>query len=264
MFLFSKVPVLSDIHCHIIPYVDDGASDIEDALELVKEEYSQGVRYMVMTPHLRENMFDTSISDVKDHFKKLNELIKKAGISDLNIYLSREYYCDDRLKALLEGYCAGRERVVFEDKQYFPDKEIIPFGKYKCILLEFSSSQYQADEFSSFTELAIAAGLVPVIAHAERYKYIQENPRCAEKLRKEGTYIQANADAIIGRDLKIRVDTARKLVTAGYVDIVASDVHDPEIRKPSLAKCYGYLKKKVGKEYADCLMNETACKLLKG
>lgn len=264
MFLFSEAAVLSDIHCHLVPYVDDGAADIEDALELIKDEYSQGVRHIIMTPHLRNNMFDTKVSDVKDHFLELKELVLKNELSDLNIYLSREYHCDERLMALLDGYYVGKNEVIFDNNKYDPEEEILPFGKSRCILLEFSSNQYQRDELYDFTEIAFKCGLTPVIAHAERYRAVQKRPEIVETLRKEGVYIQVNADALLGNDAKERVDTARKLVSAGYADIVASDAHDPEFRKPALKKCYGYLKRKIGKEKTDMLMNNTAVKLLEG
>ena len=112
MFLFSEAAVLSDIHCHLVPYVDDGAADIEDALELIKDEYSQGVRHIVMTPHLRNSMFDTKVSDVKDQFEELKHIIQENDLKDLSVYLSREYHCDSRLKALLEGYYAGKKEMT--------------------------------------------------------------------------------------------------------------------------------------------------------
>jgi protein-tyrosine phosphatase len=264
MLLFSEAPVLSDIHCHLIPYVDDGASDIEDALELVKEEYPQGVRHIVMTPHLRKNMFDTKGSDVIDRFDELKGLMYQTKIENLNLYLGREYYCDSRFKALLNGYYLEDEAVFFEDDQYFPEEEIFSFGHSRCILLEFSSNHIQKDEMYEYTELALKSGLTPVIAHAERYPYIQNKPGFTRYLRNEGAYIQVNADAVIGNDTKERINTARKLVHAGYADLIASDAHDLDRRRPSLKKCYGYLKRRIGKESADMLMNETALKLLKG
>ena len=80
MFL-SKGASLSDIHCHLIPYVDDGAGDIYDAKALLLEEYSQGVRQIVMTPHFRYKMFDTSIEIVKKHYEDTDQI---CGIHILN------------------------------------------------------------------------------------------------------------------------------------------------------------------------------------
>ena len=264
MFLFSEAAVLSDIHCHLVPYVDDGAADIEDALELIKDEYSQGVRHIVMTPHLRNSMFDTKVSDVKDQFAELKHIIQENDLKDLSVYLSREYHCDSRLRALLEGYYAGKKEIIFEENSYIPVEELLPFGRKRCILLEFSTNKYQKDEMIEFTELALDCGYTPVIAHAERYRSVQEKPESVNSLRRLGAYIQVNADALLGEDAKEIVDTARKLVFAGNADIVASDAHDPKFRKPMLKKCYGYLKRKIGKDKTDMLMNDTAVKLLEG
>ena len=93
MIIFKETtPKLYDLHCHIVPYVDDGAEDLEEAKKLIKEEYSQGVRFIAMTVHLRNGMFDTSINKVRKHFDELNEWLLETNMTDLEICFSREYY----------------------------------------------------------------------------------------------------------------------------------------------------------------------------
>ena len=82
---------LTDIHCHIVPFVDDGAEDYEEAQELISREYSQGVRSLVMTVHLRYGMFDTPISKVEKHFEVLKNWLSQTDMNDLELFLSREY-----------------------------------------------------------------------------------------------------------------------------------------------------------------------------
>ena len=60
-------------------------------------------------------------------------------MNDLELFLSREYYCDERFEMLLDGYANGSDEVIFDGEKLVPKEEIRPFGKHKCILLEFSS-----------------------------------------------------------------------------------------------------------------------------
>ena len=92
----STVIGLADIHCHIVPFVDDGADDMETAKELIREEYLQGVRTLVMTTHLRKGMFDTPIYKVRKHFEQLVEWVSSTEMREMRLFLSREYYCDGR------------------------------------------------------------------------------------------------------------------------------------------------------------------------
>lgn len=80
-----------DIHCHIVPGVDDGATDIEETGKLLRMEYEQGVRTIIATPHFRFRMFETSAEKVKEQFK----LVEKAAAevaSDLHVYLGCEFH----------------------------------------------------------------------------------------------------------------------------------------------------------------------------
>ncbi|WP_026516928.1 tyrosine-protein phosphatase [Butyrivibrio sp. MC2021] len=249
---------LADMHCHIVPYVDDGASDLEEAKRIIIEEYEQGVRLIVMTVHFKHGSFDTPAAKVKKHFDSLLKWLDTTDMTDLDVYVTREYYCDKRLALLLDGYARGKDKVVYEDITYVPEEEILPFGGHRCILLEFSSGRKQMKAFEAFTRLAVHAGLTPIIAHAERYPMVQENPEILRVARKYGAYIQVNGDAILGKDLKRVCDTARNLIKSDIADIVSSDSHDLEVRSPNLKKSNGFLKSKFGNEVANLLLHDNA------
>lgn len=262
IFVFRQNENLADIHSHLIPFVDDGASDMEDAKRLILEEYMQGVRFLVLTPHLRYGYFDTPISDVQRHFEALMKWVAESDLKDLKIYLSREYHCDKRFEALLDGYLEGSRTISYEGKAYEPQKEIISFGRKKCILLEFSNGLRDANELESFVVKAINAGLSPVIAHAERYQVIQKDIHVLDEIKALGAYVQVNSDALLGLEGKDTCSTARKLVTEKIADIVSSDSHDLDQRKPRLDRCFKYLKKKFGEEEALSLMRDKANQLI--
>ncbi|MCR4903063.1 MAG: hypothetical protein K6A23_09400 [Butyrivibrio sp.] len=264
MIGFNSWNEMADIHSHILPYVDDGAEDMEVSSKLIQEEYAQGVRLIVLTVHLRLGMFDTPISRVMDHYNKLQNIIKGDHYKDLTVLVSREYFCDDRFMALLDGFIENKSEIIFEDKIYVPREEIIPFGIKNCILLEFSSTKVQREEFKFFIQKCIKAGLSPVIAHVERYPAVWNNPDIVTQFKKYGAYIQVNADAILGKESKQRNVMARELVEKGLADIVSSDAHDLEYRVPNMKKCYRFLKVRYGKAKADMLMHDNASFLIKG
>ena len=257
---------MADMHCHIVPYVDDGASDLDEAKRIIIEEYEQGVRLIVMTVHFRYGSFDTPASKVKKHFETLLKWLDTTDMTDLDIYVTREYYCDERLALLLDGYAKGRDEVIYEDISYVPEEEILPFGGHRCILLEFSAGKKQKRAFEVFTALALRAGLTPIIAHAERYPMIQEDHEheLLRYLRSSGAYIQVNGDALLGKDMKRACETARNLVKADIADIVSSDSHGIQQRTPNLKKSRSFLITKFGNETAGLLLHDNAYYLVYG
>ena len=254
----DTTPKLFDLHCHIVPYVDDGAEDMEEAKNLIKEEYSQGVRFIVMTVHLRYGMFDTSAEKARRHFDELKKWLLKSDMTDLEICLSREYYCDERFEAILDAYIQNLDSVVFDEKCYSPKEEIIPFGNKKCILLEFSSGRYQKDEYKIFIKKALQAGLTPIIAHIERYPAVQNSPELVSELIQDGAYIQVNCDSVLENDSTVVYETAKILLKDGNVDLICSDVHDMGRRVSNMKKCYAFVKKKYGLKTAKLLFHGNA------
>ena len=252
--LFSSVTNLCDLHCHIIPYVDDGVDDYEDARNMIIEEYSQGVRLIVMTPHLRLGMFDTSVSIVQRHFAELQNWHNETDMYDLKLYISREYYCDERLEVLLDAYAEEKEEVSYKGQNYLPKNEIIPFGEHNCILLEFSSNRLQSEEFERFIRKASNAGFTPIIAHVERYPAVQKNPSITLKMKDLGAYLQVNCENILLRNKNIESNTADILIKQEIADIAASDSHNLYSRLPNLKKSYNILKRIYGKNTADKLL----------
>ena len=258
----SQEKNLIDTHCHIVPYSDDGADDFEIATRMLRQEYEQGVRTIVMTVHYKFEMFDTPIDKVLRHFEELKGWLDESYMSDMEIMLCREYYCDDRLLALLDGYEKGLEEVVFEDITYSPRNEIVPFGENKCILLEFSSNRMQDQEFELFVKKASHAGLTPIIAHVERYPAVQERPTIVCKMRDLGAYIQVNCASLLSKRSTKENEIAVALLKNGVVDMLASDAHDLEKRSPNIKKCYSFLEKRFGKNTADELLRDNARSLI--
>ena len=232
---------IADIHCHILPYVDDGAEQQEESMALLESQLQQGVRVICVTPHLRKGMFETPDEEIYRQFEKLR---KRAQAIDrrLHLYLSREYYCDSSFIQRVE------------------EKNVIPMGNGQYLLTEFST-RYSKQEVYEFIRLIRKSGFRPLIAHVERFPALKDL-KCVEKMIHLGAKIQVNAGSLLGREGIIQALWTRKLLKDHLVHVVASDAHDTDTRPPELKKAAAYLLKIVGKEETKNLLYENALTIL--
>ena len=231
---------LTDIHCHILPMVDDGPKSSEEAERILKEASEQGVKRMIATPHFRPEMFEPSMTQVAHSYRYMRE---KAREYDVRLKLGCECYrCDELIQALDE-----RKRLTMAN------------GKY--VLVEFSSH----DLFSTFRRYIhdlLNHGYRPIIAHMERYNVGQSLDSIRE-LKELGAYIQINAGSVLGEDgWKIK-RLCHQLMKEDLVDFIASDTHNMKHRKMNLKKCAAYVKRKMGKKYAQRIFVENPADIWK-
>ena len=211
----TALPELADIHCHLMPYVDDGAYDEEECLELLKREAEQGVRTICLTPHLRADMFESSDETVLEHFALVQDLAREAGLP-LKLYHSREYHFDRIFRSRLER------------------GDLRPLGEGKSLLVEFGGRHTEEDLLTA-AAMVRAAGWQPVFAHVERYTPLRRDGAFAAELREAGVLLQINAGSVLGREGLGQRQLVKKLLQKGLVDVIASDAHDTQIRVPELA-----------------------------
>lgn len=238
----SILQELADIHCHVIPYVDDGAVNMEEALAILRMQRDQGVRVVCATPHLRKGMFETPDEDIIRHFKELKIRAKEEGI-DMLFALSREYHAD----------------ALFEEK--LENKEIIPMGAGNVILTEFSHA-HTMRQIRGTLELIRMKGYRPLIAHIERYPALYGDLDKVQRLKDNGALVQVNAGAILGRGGSKQEAWTKKLLKNRLADVIGSDAHGTDFRPPELLECANYVGKKYGEEYANRIFYSNPLKIL--
>ena len=231
--------VLADIHCHIVPYVDDGAAVLDEAMALLHSQYEQGVRIVCATPHLRAGMFESSDEDIIRQFERLKEMAS-SQFPNLSLFLSREYHCDKLLRKQLE------------------QKTVLPLGE--GLLIEFSA-RHSEQQIHEYIELVKCSGLVPMIAHIERYPVVDAKDT-VKALKQMGARIQVNAGSVLGREGLKRRMFVRSILKARLVDVVASDCHDTMSRPCEVRAAFEWIRKKCGEEYAAKVLSENPRKLL--
>ena len=235
---------LADLHCHLMPYVDDGAYDEEECLELLKQEAEQGVRSICLTPHLRADMFESSDEEVALHFAMAQRLAEEAALP-LKLYCSREYHFDRIFRSrLAKG-------------------ELRPLGEGKTLLVEFGG-RHSGEEILESVALVKHAGWQPLIAHVERYLPLHQDWAFAHELREAGALLQVNAGSVLGREGLRQKQLVKRLLQKDLVDVIASDAHDSRIRVPELALCAQQIEKKYGRGPARRLLGDNPRAILQG
>ena len=221
---------LYDIHCHILPGVDDGSRSMEESLAMLGMEYDEGVRFILLTPHFRYDMFETGLETIKKRFQELQQQSKEKW-PDLTLRLGCELHRSmDMVECLKDG-----RRLALNGTRY--------------VLLEFSGRDPRSMIFERTKDL-LDHGYRPIVAHVERYPVLREDTEHLEVLRDMGAFLQVNADTISGKDGFSSKWYARKLMKQGLIDFVGTDCHRSDSRTPALKKAYDQTVKTMGEEYA--------------
>lgn len=237
---------MTDIHCHILPGVDDGAQTLEDALQMARMAQRSGVKAIIATPHCNHpaNPVSNYISqDLADHFSRLRSAIREARIP-ISILPGAEVLCTEDTAQLLE---AGK---------------LLTLAGSRYLLVEFFFDEDPA--FMDRQLRAIAAlGAVPVIAHPERYGAIQQDPKITESWFYRGYILQLNKGSILG-NLGARAQTcSHHLLAQGLAHVVASDAHGINQRSPNMQPLEDLLYSMCPESYVDILLRKNPRRICK-
>lgn len=219
-----------DMHCHILPGVDDGASDLEEAIEMAKIAQSEGIRKIVNTSHFHPEFKYKMGEGLINEIGKFNLVLKENNI-DIEVLLGNEiYYSDEVIENLKE-----LEFHTLNDSRY--------------LLIEFSPMNVPKNLANVVYEIKLK-GYIPILAHVERYNSIMENPNIIYDCIKEGAIIQVNASSILGKHGKEIKKISDILLDNDMVHIIASDAHGSERRRPQLKGAYDFVKSKYSEDVA--------------
>lgn len=212
-----------DIHSHVIPAVDDGSQDIETSLEMLKIAHDDDVRTLIATPHFYRNRFECSFLDACKKVEALNELARE---NDINIKI-----------------LPGQE--IFLDKyssDLYKEGTIGTINKSKYMLVETSLiGSRPKNLMDNIYELKLL-GIVPIIAHPERYEFVIEDNTEINDFVKEGCLFQITSTSITGGFGKEVKKTAENLIKNGLCNFIGSDAHTTGRRCPKIREALEEIK----------------------
>lgn len=230
-----------DIHSHILPQIDDGAENMVIALEMIKNAVKDGIEEIVATPHFCAEYGTTTIHKVKDYVSKLNCLLEENN-SKIQVYSGQEVYLNEQT---IENYLEGNIGTI-NDSKY--------------MLTECPMNEFGDDILDVIYELRIR-GIIPIIAHPERYVPIMEKGAYINKFIENGCLFQMNSGSIqglFGRKVKL---TTELLLNNGIYSFIGSDAHNISNRNTGLSKAINILKSR--NDQSERIFMESARKLLR-
>lgn len=224
-----------DIHMHVIPGVDDGSTDMDMSLMMLLSDWDQGTEAVFATSH--SSAYD---ADPELVHRRFQELQAQAGryLKGLKLYLGCEVYCEaSRMEDVLKSLESGR----------YPTMNGTDY-----VLMEFSQ-WVQPDGTLPCVKALADAGWKPIIAHMERYRYLNNRMDLVEQFQKLGALLQVNAYSLMEEsDPETRL-WAQKLVLEKKISFLGTDAHRTYHRPPSAESGLTWLYQHMDREYADAV-----------
>ena len=218
-----------DFHSHILPNIDDGSRSIEQSIEIVNEAKNAGFTKIISTSHYLEDYYECEEQERTKLLKQLQD-----NVQGIELYLGNEIYITDNMIQLIK------------------DKKASTINNSRYVLFEFPLSAKAMNDKEVIYRL-IEQGYVPVVAHPERYKNVQEDPEYVEDLAEMGALFQANYGSIIGMYGDKAKKTLKYLLKNGLICFFGSDVHRPEQVYDKMPKILKKLRKILSEEKVEQL-----------
>ena len=217
-----------DFHTHIIPNIDDGSRNIEETFNLIKEAKEVGFDGIVLTSHYIENYYETNVPERDMLVKVISDSLREKKI-DMNLYLANEIYISDNIMDLL----IKRKASTINNSSYVLFEMPLnaePLNLYDVI--------YSMQENK----------LIPVLAHPERYSFIQKSPEIIYDLVQKGVLMQSNYGSILRQYGEKAQIIVKKFLEADLIHFLGSDVHRQNTIYKRIPEALDKIEEIVGRE----------------
>lgn len=232
-----------DLHCHILPGIDDGAPDLDVSLKMARMAVADGIVTVACTPHILPGVYENVGADIRARVRGLSAALENAGIP-----LLLTSGADAHLQPfLLDGLKSG---------------EIPSLGGTRYFLLE-PPHHVAPPRLEAFTFGMLTAGYVPILTHPERLSWIDDHYGLIQRMAASGVMVQLTADSVTGRFGRRPQYWAERMLDEEMADLLASDAHDTRQRPPRLAEARDAVAKRCGDATAVNLVATTPLAMLK-
>jgi tyrosine-protein phosphatase YwqE len=195
----------TDIHSHVLPCIDDGSKSVAESILLIEGLYNLGFRKLIATPHIYDDFYKNSYETIEPVFSSLKEAIEKKS-ETVQLLYSAEYYVDEH----------------FEEK--VSSNQLLPFPS-NHVLIEMSFVAYNHRLEEVIFDL-VTRGYKPILAHPERYSYLENNLRYFQKLVELGCELQININSLGGYYGKGAELLAKELLDKELASYLGTDLHN--------------------------------------
>jgi protein-tyrosine phosphatase len=208
-----------DMHSHLLPGIDDGSPDLETSLKLIRGMMELGFTKFITTPHIMWDMYRNDRAIILAKLELVREAVQKEGLA-IEINAAAEYFLDDHVAGLVKNneplLTVSGNLVLTEFSMAYPSHSL------KDVLFDMQMQGYQ-----------------PIIAHPERYIYLEQNKEFYEELKDIGCLFQLNILSLAGYYGKTVQELAQYLLKKGQYDLVGTDLHSfrhlDALQNPSLS-----------------------------
>lgn len=234
----------TDIHCHILPALDDGAADFTETEKMLQTASEEGIRRIIATPHNYATRKSASVESIKECVNWLNIYAEECGIP-ISLYNGNEIYYRSGIVDLLEK------------------GEILTLANSRYVLVEFDPGVDYSYLRDGLGEL-LRFGYYPILAHAERYDCLFQKKDRLKELKNSGIYIQVNASSFLQGFMSEIKKRIKILLKDDWIDFVGTDAHSNRSRAPKMKQCTEYMNKKLGKEKTGRILYDNPQAIIEG
>lgn len=228
-----------DIHCHILNNIDDGARDIEQSLRMCKIAEHNGIKHIVATPHTNTVDNIERFIEVRDErLRALRNQVKMRGIK-VNLYPGAEVYVDDDI-----FFANNLKRLTINGSKY--------------LLVEFSFREMNVKKVFGYLDEIIKMGLVPIIAHPERYEMFQFDYDAINELARRGAIFQINADSLASLEGPQEFELAYSMAYNGVASFIGTDAHSPHRRANNIMEMMSYFPPDISQYNMQVMLHDSA------
>ena len=219
-----------DLHCHLLPAVDDGAVDLDMALEMARMAVADGIEVVACTPHIYPGLYENTRPLIEQAVAELRRELDARGI-ELELVVGADVHLTPDLPSAIRS---GRVPTL---------------GGSRYLLLEPPHHTAPPRFEDSLFEL-MAAGYTPVLTHPERLSWVEEHYAMFARLSERGVWMQVTAGALTGRFGRRVQYWGERFVDEGHCMVLATDAHHPVRRPPLLAEAVEAAARRVGSDEA--------------
>lgn len=223
-----------DLHCHILPGIDDGAADLPTALDMARASVADGVTVLACTPHILPGLYHNSGPQIREAVRRLQLALDEKGIALQLVTGADVHIVPDFVSGLRSGHL-----LSLADSRYVlvePPHHVAP--------LRLDDLLFQM----------IVAGYVPILTHPERLSWIKTHYAAIQNLAQSGVWMQVTAGSLTGGFGKSAQYWAERMLDEGFVHILATDAHDTLRRPPNLSQGREIAARRVGEAEAEHLV----------